>query len=368
MTAVAPDDPRWAALADALVGRAVEVKPGERVMIAMSEVDSAPLAATVNAAVVRAGGYPQVQFLSETLRHDLLQHGSEEQLAWTPEIEAYGMEWADVYIALRGGRALDLHADVAADRMARNQAAQGRISTLRWQKTRWTLVRVPSREMAEDSGRDFEVMMDEFFNAALVDWEIEEPALVHLAERLNRSRSVRIEGPDTDLSFSVAGRTWVPAVGRINVPDGEVMTAPVEGTVHGVVTFEQPAVFGGRRIRDLRLRWDHGELVEATSSTEQDFLDRIIDTDPGARHIGEFALGTNRHLTGFADDILLDEKIAGTWHLALGRAYPECGGTVQSAVHWDIIKDTRQGGTVSVDGVPVLRDGIIAPAGESRGS
>lgn len=366
MSGAVVEDPRWARLAEALVGRAVDVRPGERVMIAMGEIDSAPLAAAVNAAVIRAGGYPQVQYLSETLRHDLLAFGSAEQLAWTPEIEAHGMEWADVYIALRGGRALDLHAAIPADRMAVNQAAQGRISTLRWQKTRWTLVRVPTREMAADTGVDFDRMLDEFFTASLVDWAEEEPRLLRWAERLNDGGEIRIEGPGTDLRFSVAGRTWIPALGRINVPDGEIMTAPVEGTVHGTVQFEHPGVFGGRRIRDLRLRWKAGLLVEATASTEQEFLDRVLATDPGARNIGEFALGTNTHLTEFADDILLDEKIAGTWHLALGRAYPECGGTVQSAVHWDIVKDTRQGGRVMLDGVPILADGALlldGPAG-----
>jgi len=198
-----------------------------------------------------------------------------------------------------------------------------------------------------------------FFDACLRDWKSESARWHQWADRLNRASEIHVVGWGTDLRFSVEGRKWVVADGKINMPDGEILTSPVTETVEGQISFEFPGVLSGRLMRDMRLRWNKGQLVEACSSTNQDFLDAIVKSDPGASLIGEFAFGTNPGVTLFCKDILLDEKIGGTVHIALGRAYPECGGTNQSAIHWDIIKDTRRGGTVFADGEPVLRDGVF---------
>lgn len=353
-------DIRWSQLADVLVNHSTAVRPGDRVMIAMGEIESLPLAHAVNDAVVRAGGFPQVQYLSEHFRHSILEHGSAEQLAWTPEIEAHGMEWADVYIALRGGRSLDVHSEIASDRLAVNQAAQGRVSSLRWKNTRWVLVRVPTEDMAADAGVPLPGLLDDFFKASLLDWEVEVPVWQGWADRLNAASEIRIVGDRTDLRFSVEGRTWIASPGQINIPDGEIMTAPVEGTVEGTIYFENPAVLGGRLVSDLTLTWEEGRLTRATSSDAQDFLETVLATDAGATQIGEFALGTNPWLKSFSNDILLDEKIFGTCHIALGRAYPECGGTIESAIHWDIVKDLRADGAVYADGRAILERGTFA--------
>jgi aminopeptidase len=323
-------------------------------MIAMGEVESYQLARGVYEAVIAAGGLPQVQFLSEELRHSLLAHGDAQQLAWVPEIEAYGMQWADVYIALRGAFDLDIHDDIPADRLAVNQAAQGRVSTLRWQNTRWSLVRVPNQALARQAGVPLERLNEMFFAGCLLDWDAAARRWRDWAAGVADGREVRIVAPGTDLRFSVEGRTWIVADGRTNMPDGELMTAPVTETVDGVITFENPAVLGGRRMHDLRLRWEQGVLVEATASTHEDYLRSVLATDDGATAIGEFGIGTNPHVDVVCDDILLDEKINGTVHVALGRAYPECGGTNESAIHWDIVKDLRGGGAVLIDGREVV--------------
>jgi aminopeptidase len=348
------DDPRWREVGRVLVEHSTQVRPGERVMIAMGEVDSYPLARGVFEAVVAAGGLPQVQFLSEELRHAILAHGDAHQLAWVPEIEAYGMDWADVYIALRGGFDLGIHDGIPADRLAVNQAAQGRVSTLRWQKTRWSLVRVPNQAFADQAGVSLEKVTEMFFDGCLLDWETAAAEWMEWADRAADGREIRIEGPGTDLRFSVEGRRWIVADGRTNMPDGELMTAPVTETIDGVITFENPAVLGGRRMHDLRLRWEQGVLVEATASTHQDYLRSVLATDAGATLIGEFGIGTNPFIDVVCDDILIDEKINGSVHIALGRAYPECGGVNESAIHWDIVKDLRGGGTVFLDGRPVV--------------
>jgi aminopeptidase len=352
-------DKRWLQLGDLLVNYATEVRPGERVMIAMGEVQTLPLAEAVYAAAIRAGAYPQVQFLSETLRHSLFKFGSAEQLAWVPEIEAYGMEWADVYFGLRGAYNLHIHSQVPADRLSLNQGAMGKVSTLRWEKTRWCVIRVPNTAFAFQAEMDEEAVEDMFFNACLLDWEVESRRWREWAQTLGGASRVRVMGKETDLRFSVQGRTWIVGDGKFNMPDGEIHTAPITSTIDGQIYFEDPGVLGGRLMYDIRLRWDMGRLVAATASTNQDYLQSIVRTDAGASLIGEFAFGTNPYVTTFTKDILIDEKIGGTVHIALGRSYPESGGDNRSAIHWDIIKDIRREGAVYVDDRLVLEGGVF---------
>jgi len=353
-------DKRWQQLGELMVQWSTAVKPNERVLIAMSALDSYPLAHAIYEAVIKAGGYPQVQFLSESLRHLVLKYGNDEQVAWVPEIEAYGMEWADVYFGLRGGYNLYEHADIPAERMTANQSALGRVSTLRWQKTRWCLARVPNALFAQQAETDLETITDMFFDACLLDWAAESKLWRAQADALGQGGRVRIIGKETDLTFSVDGRKWMVFDGKINMPDGEIYTAPVNETLNGHIYFEFPGVLGGRLMHNIRLRWKEGTLVEASSSTNQTYLQQILRSDAGSSLLGEFAFGMNPHINRFCKDILIDEKIGGTVHVALGRAYPECGGTNQSAIHWDIVKDLRQEGAVYLDGKVVLENGTFS--------
>ena len=353
-------DPRWQQVADVLIGYSTAVKPRERVMIAMIETETYPLAQAVYEACVRAGAFPQIQFLSEKLRRSLLKYGDAEQVSWLPEIEAYGMDWADVYIGLRGASDARLMSDIPVPALAANQAAQGIISTLRWEKTRWCLVRVPNAALARNSGiglRELEAM---FFAACSLDYESASAAWRETAQKLDGSRNVRIiAGDETDLKFSVAGRKWLVFDGRINLPDGEIYTAPVNSSLNGRIHFDHPGVFGGRLIPDIRLQWRDGALIKASASGNEDYLRRILESDAGSSRLGEFAFGLNPHINRFCGDILYDEKIGGAIHLALGRAYPECGGENQSSIHWDLVKDLRTQGAVYVDGARVLREGKL---------
>jgi aminopeptidase len=268
------------------------------------------------------------------------------------------MEWADVYIGLRGAHNLYELQDIPAEVLAASQKAMGAVSNLRWEKSRWCLVRVPNESFAQAAETDGETILNMFFDSCFLDWEGELKTWNAWAEMLNRGREIRITGERTDLSFSVEGRKWVPFGGINNMPDGEIATAPVNGTENGTIYFEFPGILGGRFVRDISLTWEKGELVRAESSTEQDFFRSILDRE-GAKALGEFALGTNPKVTRFCNDILIDEKIGGTVHIALGRAYPECGGTNRSAIHWDIIKDTRKRGAVYLDGKVILENGRI---------
>ncbi len=352
-------DKRWAQLGDLLVNYSMAVKPGEKVMIAFVEVETYPLVHAIYRSCLQAGALPQVQFLSEELNRLVLVHGTPEQIGWVPEIEAYGMEWADVYFGLRGAHNLDVFWDIPAEKLSLLRQAMGKISTLRWQKTRWCLLRVPNAALAHQAGVDEETITDMFFNACFLDWPVVSQEWRRWADELTKGDQIRIVGKGTELSFSTEGRTWDVAAGHSNMPDGEIATAPVESTIDGVIYFDFPGVLGGRLVHDIRLRWEQGKLVEATSSTNQDFLRSVLNTDAGASLIGEFAIGTNPEVNYFCKDILIDEKIGGTIHIALGRAYPKVGGTNQSAIHWDIIKDMRQEGEIYLDDELVFRNGKV---------
>ena len=352
-------DQRWKQLGELLVNYSTAVQPGDRVMIAMSEIETYPLAHAVYEAAIKAGGYPQVQFLSESLRDVILRYGTDDQLRWVPELEAIGMDWADVYFGLRGGYNLYEHAGIPSDRMALNQVAQGKVSTLRWQKTRWCLARVPNAAFAQQAETNLEALTNMFFDACLLDWEAESKTWRRQAEQLNHGSQVRIVGKETDLSFSVEGRKWLVFDGKINMPDGEIYTAPVNDTLNGHIYFEFPGVLGGQIMHDIRLRWQNGQLIDASSSTNQDFLRQVVESDAGASRLGELAFGLNPYVNRFCKDILIDEKIGGTIHIALGRAYPECGGANQSSIHWDIVKDLRHEGAVYLDDRIVLQNGQL---------
>jgi len=350
-------DKRWKQLGDLLVNYSVEVKAGEKVMIAMVEVETYPLTLAVYEACIKAGAYPQVQFLSEAFNRLMLKFGSLKQIDWVPEIEVYGMEWADVYLGLRGAHNLNIFWDIAADKLAALRRTMGGVSARRWEKTRWCLLRVPNAALAHQAGVDEQTVTDMFFNACLQDWQSLSKQWRCWANRLGQGKHMRLIGKGTDLSFSVEGRTWVVLDGKLNMPDGEIATSPVESTVDGHIVFEFPGVLGGRLVDDICLRWEKGKLVEARSSSNQDFLRAVVRTDPGASLIGEFAFGTNAEITRFCRDILLDEKIGGTVHIALGRAYPNSGGTNRSAIHWDIVKDLRREGQVFLDGKLIFEKG-----------
>ena len=350
-------DKSWSKLGKLLVDYSMAVKPGEKVMIAFIELESYPLVHAIYKACIEAGAYPQVQFLSEELNRLTLVHGNDDQISWLPAVEEFGMEWADVYFGLRGAHNLDVFWDIPAEKLSMLRKSMGQISTLRWQKTRWCLMRVPNAALAQQAGMDEESITDMIFKGCLLDWPTVSKEWQRWADVLNRGKQVRVLGKETDLSFSVAGRTWDVANGHTNMPDGEIATAPVESTLDGCIYFDNPGVLGGRLVHDIRLRWEKGKLVESSSSTNQEFFQSVLNTDAGAKLIGEFAIGTNPEITHFCNDILIDEKINGTIHTALGRAYPKCGGTNVSAIHWDIVKDMKQGGEILLDGKTVYRDG-----------
>lgn len=348
---------QWDELAKILVSYSTKVRPGERVLITMMEVDTFPLARAVYSQVIKAGGLPYVEFQSAYLERDLLLHGNQEQLDWVTEPSARGMEWADVYIGLRGNRNPYEFSGIQAGKIKAHRRALGHISAMRNELTRWVLVRVPNESLAQQAEMSLDEMMDFFFSATLKDWQQEANRYRELQVIFERAEQVHITGRGTDLTFSTRGRKYEVGDGTLNMPDGEIYTSPVDDSVNGVIAFDFPGVYSGQRVTGISLGFSKGHLVKATAEGNQELLDQLLSMDEGARRVGEFGVGTNFGIQRFCYDILYDEKIGGTIHLALGRAYAECGGVNQSALHWDLIKDLRKEGAVSLDGIKVLENG-----------
>lgn len=350
-------DNRWNELAKVLVGYSLKVKPGERVLITMMETETMPLARACYQEVVRAGGFPFIEFQSAYLERDLMKLGSREQVAWVNEMHLYGMDWADCYIGLRGARNPSEFEGIPSEMLALHKKAMGVISARRCDTTRWVLSRVPNESFAQQSGKPLDEMLDFYFASTNCDY----PAMVEFIQRVKKlydsGTQVRIVGKDTDITFSTKGKLYEIGDGGCNMPDGELFTSPDETTVQGHIYFEFPGVYAGKRIPGIRLTFEQGKLVEATSEADQELLHEILHMDEGARKVGEFGIGLNYNINDYCYDILYDEKIGGTIHLAMGRAYSECGGTNYSALHWDIIKDLRQEGAVYVDGVKIMEKG-----------
>ncbi len=352
-------DPRWRDLAEILVGYSTEVRPGDRVLIAMVEPETFPAAQAVYEAALVAGADPQVHFASAWLQRALLRFGSDDLIGRPADLERQALEWADVYIGLRGGRNPHEFAGIAPERIAAHRRAMGELSALRTARARWTLVRLPNEAFATAAGTALDETFDRFWCAVLRPWSHDAARWRTMAAALKGGRQVRLTGPGTDLSFSVAGRRWVVGDGRINLPDGEIYTAPVEDSAEGVIAFEQPASWAGQRIEGIRLVFRAGAVVEASATRGEALLLQALALDSGARRLGEFGIGVNDGIDRFTGDILFDEKIAGTIHLALGRSYVECGGRNDSALHWDIVKDLRKAGAIDLDGRPIFANGAF---------
>jgi aminopeptidase len=350
-------DLRWYQLADILVNYSTGVKEGERVLITMMEPETFPLARAVYSEAVKAGGLPFVEFQSAYLERDLMKLGSDDQINWIPEMHAKGMEWADVYIGLRGARNPSEFVDIDAKKIADHKRSMGRISAMRNDLTRWVLIRVPNESFAQQASTSLDEMMSFFFNATIRDWEEESKQWHEMNKTFQQAETVRITGQETDITFSTKGRIYEVADGHLNMPDGEIFTAPMDDSAEGKVYFEFPGVYMGMLVEGIRLEFEKGEVVKATAEKNEDLLKQLLSVDDGARRLGEFGVGVNFGIDRFVYDILYDEKIGGTIHLALGRAYKENNGINQSDIHWDIVKDLREEGAIYLDGKKVMEKG-----------
>lgn len=312
----------------------------------------------------RRGGVVQVVATDERFDASAMRWAPASVLSQAAPIEAAAMSWSNVHVSFRAMTTPVV--DAPADKIAALRRGRGLISTMRWQGTRWALVRVPTPEWSRAMGLDHDELLHEWVDSFEADWSDAEHRMQYLCDALAGAERAVIEDSWGVLELGLTGRLWVPFAGRANWPDGEIATAPVDDDVFGTIRFPGAFSFAGVRIRDLELTLEAGVIVDETASEGLEFVREMLATDAGSRRLGELGVGTNAALRTMTGDLLIDEKILGSVHVAIGRAYPECGGVNESAVHWDIVKDLRGSGdtptgSLRVDDTWLIRDGVVQP-------
>lgn len=348
-------DPRVVSQARILVTYSMAVQPGELVLIA-GEEGARPLALEIYRQVLHAGGHPILRLEPDEAQEILLREGSQAQLTWVNPISVFQAEQVAAYVSIHAPSNLKAHSNIEPQRIVWARTATAPVREILLRK-RWVVTQFPTPALAQEAEMSLAEYEDFLFGAINRDWAALSAALHELKRVLEAGREIRIVGPGTDLTLRVAGRTWIPADGKHNMPDGEIFTGPVEDSANGYITFDYPAIYLGKEVDGIRLEFAGGKVVKASATKNEDFLLATLDADAGARYLGELGIGTNFGITRFTRSILFDEKIGGTVHLAVGRSYPETGGQNQSTVHWDMIKDLRRGGTIYLDGQPIQQDG-----------
>ncbi|MFH0810516.1 MAG: aminopeptidase [Pseudomonadota bacterium] len=349
-------DPRTDRLAAILVGYSLKVKEGETVLISCTEAGK-PLGLVVFEEVLRNGGHPLLEVGFEEADAILLNQGSMEQVRHLSPVRLYQAQHIDCYVNIRAPLNRKLLSGVPAERVSARQAALKPWKDIVIDEKRWVLTNFPTNALAQEAEMSLAEYEDFFYRATNIDWEAVDREEERLKLLLESSRSVRILGRETDLRFSIEGRKAAKCSGQSNMPDGEVFTAPVEDSTEGTIYYEFPAIYNAREVTGVRLTFKGGRVVDASAEKNADFLHSMLDMDAGSRRIGEFGVGFNYAIERFTKDTLFDEKIGGTIHLALGKGYPETGSLNDSALHWDMIKDLRQGGEIHLDSTPIQKDG-----------
>jgi aminopeptidase len=361
-------DSRVEALAQILVRYSTKVQEGD-VCVIQGTTTGEPLIQAVYEEILRAGGLPVMQLTTEAAQAAFFELASDAQLDWVQPPAEWTAENADVRIVVMADANPRALSNVDPAKQARAARARGKILETSMRraaegKHRWSLTLFPTHAYAGEAGMSLSAYEDFFYNACLATdgdpvtaWQRQSDEVVRLAEWIEGREEVHITGPGTDIKLGVAGRKWVPCVGTHNMPDGEFFTGPVEDSVNGEIAFSFPAAYGGREVSGVRFRFQDGRVVDASAERGEDFLIEMLDTDDGARTLGELGIGTNYGIADATKEILLDEKIGGTVHMAIGASYPETGGTNKSAVHWDMVCDLRAGGKITVDGQELQRDG-----------
>ena len=355
-------------LADLLVNYSTGVQPGDWVGI-LGEFGSLPILRDVYEAALDAGGNPSLFIGDEQMQRYFLRHASDDQMTWIdPALSRYTEE-GDVYIRVSAPENTRAMSDLSAARMQAWRAAQSEILQTRLERSargefRWVGTLYPTQASAQEANMSLEDYEDFVYGACFC--EAEDPAAEWRklsamqqgkVDYLAGKQHVKLRGPNIDLELSIAGRGFINSDGKRNMPSGEIFTGPVEDSVKGWVRFSYPAIVGGRAVSGIELRFVDGAVTDASAEQNEDLLHAQLETDAGARYLGEFAIGTNFGIDRFTGMILYDEKIGGTIHMAIGMGYPETGSRNKSAVHWDMICDMRQDSEILVDGELFYRNG-----------
>jgi aminopeptidase len=355
-------DPRYLKLAKLLVNYSTQVKKGDRVLLDMIDVPD-EFSIELMRAVRAAGGMPLIEVRHTRVTREILRGTNGKHAALVRDLELFRMKKVQAYIAIRGSDNMSENSDVPGDRLALYSRVTRPVANYRVNKTRWCVLRWPTPSMAQAAGMSTEAFEDLYFAVCTMDYAKMARAMVPLERRMKRADCVRLVSPGTDLTFSIKGIGAKMCRGDRNIPDGEVFSCPVKDSVNGVIQFNTPTIYSGTRFENIRLEFKQGKIVSATGSNRKR-LNEILDTDAGARYVGEFSLGFNPWILNPMCDILFDEKIAGSLHFTPGQAYEECDNGNHSAVHWDMVLIQRPewgGGEVWFDGELIRKNGLFVP-------
>ena len=348
-------DPRVKKAADILVNYSTKVKKGEYVVI-NSELGSIPLMMEVYKLVVKNGAFPISHVSVPGMGYNYYKFASEFQLKKFPELSMEETKKANVFINIFGSNNTRELTSIDPKKIAMRQKI---LEPLKYErlKKRWILYEFPTDALAQEADMSLEEFEDFVYNATNLDWKKESKKMERVHKIMSKGNEVRIVHDDTDLSFSIKGRKFISADGTHNMPDGEIFTAPVDDSAEGYIQFSFPSIYIGREVDGMRLEFKNGEVVKATAKKNENLLRSLISMDKGSKRLGEFGIGLNPNLKKPIKQILFDEKMNKTIHLALGSAYEECNGINKSGLHWDMIKDLRNGGKIYLDGKLVSKDG-----------
>lgn len=364
-------DLRIEKLAQVLVDYSVAVRPGDKVIV-NGDTLAEPLIKEIYARVLQAGGHPLVMCTLSGMEEIFFRYASDEQLEHIPKPVELIMDTFDVRISLLADSNTKSLSNVDPQKMVLYQRAHGELMKTLMRRSaagelRWTVAPFPTNALAQDAEMGLSEYEDFVYAACVPDmsdpvgyWQRFSARQQKIVDWLKGKEQLYVKGRETDLRLSVAGRVFENCDGHFNMPDGEVFTGPVEDSVEGHVYFSYPAIYEGKEVTGVRLWFEHGKVVKATAEKNEDFLNQTLDTDAGSRYVGEFAIGTNDFITRFTREILFDEKIGGSFHLALGAGYPETGSKNVSAIHWDMVCDLRDGGEIWADGELLYRNGKFA--------
>lgn len=356
-------DPRIAQLAHQLVHYSTAVKKGERVMLHLFDVpDEIGIALVREVRAKKAT--PVVKIEHGRLSREMVINASDDQYQLIAKHQLAEMKDMDAYIAIRGSSNICETSDVPAAKMKTMMTHMRKVMDHRVKKTKWCVLRWPHPSMAQQAGMSTEAFEDFYFRACLLDYKSLLPAMNALSRLMNKTDQVHIKGPGTDLRFSMKNIPALVSGGNYNVPDGEVFTSPVKNSAEGFITYNTPTVYQGIPFDNIRLEFKQGKIVKAEAGGKTRELNHILDADPGARYIGEFALGFHPEIMEPMRDILFDEKIAGSFHFTPGQAYEDADNGNRSQVHWDLVSIQRKdygGGEIYFDGKLIRKDGIFLP-------
>lgn len=360
-------DPRWETLADILLNHSTKLQAGETLLVECFDLDDTTLPRLLVKKAARRGAAALVELRDSRVMRDLVRNASEAQMKTWGAVDLNRMERVQAYIGLRGARNVNEMSDVPADRLEiyNTHYLKPVHFERRIRHTRWCVLRMPNASMAQQAGMSTEAFEDFYFDVCNIDYARLSRSLEPLKQRMERARQVHITGPETDLRFSIEGIPVVTCSGEMNIPDGEVFTAPVRDSVEGHIRFNTPTIYQGSSFDGVKLFFERGRIVKSECTAgDPAKLRAIFAADEGASYIGEWSIGCNPRILHPMRDILFDEKIAGSFHLTPGNAYDEADNGNRSKIHWDLVQIQRPetgGGTIVFDGEPLRIDGRFLP-------